>query len=302
MATDKDFEQRVGRVEELIARIEESPDGALRANARELVQTLLDLHRVGLEKVFGALATSEAGIATAIKTSADPLVASLLMLHDIHPISLEQRVRAALDKVRPYLKSHGGGVTLLGIERGKVELRLEGSCNGCPSSSVTMKLAVEDAILELAPDVAEIKVEGVVPPTKAPEGLVQLRSVSKKAIAEATPTAGQWEEVYGLPEADGSVIARDVQGQSLLLLRVGDAVYAYRDACPCCGKQLGATSTVSGEVECRQCSASFDVKRAGRSLAKPNVHLTPLPLLVDGPRARIALPATSAPREVVATV
>ena len=51
--------------------------------------------------------------------------------------TLLQPWRCALEKVRPLLASHGGNVTLLGVEDGRVRLQLEGSCHGCPSSVAT---------------------------------------------------------------------------------------------------------------------------------------------------------------------
>jgi Fe-S cluster biogenesis protein NfuA len=72
--------------------------------------------------------------------------------------------------MRPYLDSHGGDVRLLGVEDGVVRLELQGSCSGCPSSAVTLKLAVEEAIHKAAPDVAEI---GAVD-APAPSPLIQL--------------------------------------------------------------------------------------------------------------------------------
>ena len=68
----------------------------------------------------------------------------------------------ALDQVRPYLGSHAGGVELLGVDAaGVVHLRLEGSCDGCPSSVQTVKLAIERAIEEAAPEVAGVEVENL---------------------------------------------------------------------------------------------------------------------------------------------
>ena len=91
----------------------------------------------------------------------DELVGSLLLLYGLHPVDLETRVRQALDKTRPYLRSHGGNVELAGVDpTGVVRLRLQGSCHGCPSSAMTLKLAIEKAIHEAAPDVAGIEVEG----------------------------------------------------------------------------------------------------------------------------------------------
>ena len=85
---------------------------------------------------------------------------ALLILHGLHPLDVETRIARALDRVRPYLGSHGGDVKLLGVTDGVVHLRLEGSCHGCPSSTVTMKLAIEKAIEEAAPEVAAHRSRG----------------------------------------------------------------------------------------------------------------------------------------------
>ena len=87
----------------------------------------------------------------------------------------------ALDEVRPYLVAHGGGVELLGVDDGVVHLRLEGACNGCPSSALTLKSAVEEAIMRAAPDVERIEAEGADVATSA---LLQIE------IACPVPQAG----------------------------------------------------------------------------------------------------------------
>jgi Fe-S cluster biogenesis protein NfuA len=109
-----------------------------------------------------SVTAESAGNETTTRLAADPLVANLLMLHNLHPVDLPTRVEQALVKVRPLLHSHGGDVELLGIEEGQVRLRLQGSCHGCPSSAMTLKHAIEEAILEFAPDIAGLDVAGVV--------------------------------------------------------------------------------------------------------------------------------------------
>src|SRR4028119_1047027 len=76
----------------------------------------------------------------------DELVSHLLLLHGLHPLDLETRVVRALEEVRPYLKSHGGNVELLGVEGGVARLRMQGSCSGCPSSTLARKTAIRGAI------------------------------------------------------------------------------------------------------------------------------------------------------------
>jgi Fe-S cluster biogenesis protein NfuA len=72
---------------------------------------------------------------------------------------METRILRALEKVRPYLHSHGGDVEFLNVTGGVVRLKLLGSCGSCPSSSVTLKNAVEEALYEAAPDIEKIEAE-----------------------------------------------------------------------------------------------------------------------------------------------
>jgi Fe-S cluster biogenesis protein NfuA len=99
------------------------------------------------------------------------VVGGLLLLHGLHPLDLEARVLQALDQVRPFLRSHGGNVELLSLTDGVIRLRLQGNCQGCPSSAVTMKQTIEEAILARAPDAIALEVEGAVDdPLTTPDG------------------------------------------------------------------------------------------------------------------------------------
>ena len=128
---------------------------------------LVGLYGEGLEHVMSVLADrGQAGADMMAALTADPLVESLLLLHDLHPLDVDARIQLALDKVRPYLGSHAGGVVYLGVSDGVARLKLEGSCHGCPSSVVTVRLAIEGAVMDAAPEVTEVSVEGM---TTVPE-------------------------------------------------------------------------------------------------------------------------------------
>jgi Fe-S cluster biogenesis protein NfuA len=182
MHENSDFRKRIGRIETLIQEIDHFADPAARAHTRELVQTLLDYHGAGLAKMLDVMAgAGAAGGALIEELARDDLVGSLLLLYGLHPLGLEARVRQALDKVRPYLRSHGGNVELAGIEGGVVRLRMQGSCDGCPSSAQTLKHAIEEAIYETAPDVTAIEAEGPAQPpllTASDRGKVALPLVA----------------------------------------------------------------------------------------------------------------------------
>lgn len=163
------------RVEGLVRRIESLPDAEARTTALELVQALMDFHSAGLDRLMEIVAgAGDEGYAIFDGFARDELVGSLLLLYGLHPHTLETRVRQALEKVRPYLDSHGGNVELVGIENDVVQLRLQGSCKSCPSSSMTLKLAIEEAIMNAAPDVVRIEAEGATEEATPQTGFVQI--------------------------------------------------------------------------------------------------------------------------------
>ena len=162
MAENKNVEQQMQRVEELVQAIETWADPNLRAKAVELVQTLMDFHGAGIDRMMEITARAgAAGYAIFDDFSRDDLVGNLLLLYGLHPLEIETRIANALEKVRPSLNLHEGGVELLGVKDGIVYLRLEGNCDGCPSSALTLKHTIEEAIYAAAPDVISIEVEGV---------------------------------------------------------------------------------------------------------------------------------------------
>jgi len=181
MSEEKAFQRLSQRIETLIARIEAAPDPSVRADALELTRSLMELHGAGLDRMMEIVARAGAsGYALMEDFAGDDLVAGLLLLYGLHPHDMETRVMKALDETRPYLQSHGGDVELLGVTDGTVRLRLAGSCRSCSSSTMTLKLAIERAIYDAAPDVTEIVTEGQIALNgrATANGLVQLEGVS----------------------------------------------------------------------------------------------------------------------------
>jgi Fe-S cluster biogenesis protein NfuA len=164
MATEHQApEELVERVQELLGSLDEIADPVAQSRVQELIGTVLELYGAGLERILGIL--EDAGDpALPIRTAMldDGIVASLLLIHGLYPISLEERVIQALDSIRPFLASHGGNVELVSVDEGVARLRLQGSCDGCPSSAATLEHALKEAIEEAAPDLLGLEVEGVV--------------------------------------------------------------------------------------------------------------------------------------------
>jgi Fe-S cluster biogenesis protein NfuA len=157
---DAGFRRRVQRIETLIREIDRLADPEARVRARELVQAVLDLHGAGLERLLDHVAET-AGPAVIDAAARDDLVGSLLLLHGLHPLDVETRVRQALEAVKPTLRAHGGAVELLGVAGGVVRLRARGGWHSASASVTTLKLAIEEAVYAKAPDVTAVEVEGL---------------------------------------------------------------------------------------------------------------------------------------------
>ncbi len=167
------------RVERLLEAVEALPDAHARETALAAVQAVVELYGAALARIV-----ERVGPGTARALAGDALVGHLLLVHDLHPLAVEERVREALEGVRPYLDSHGGGVELLAVEDGVARVRLHGSCDGCPASAMTLKLAIEEAVLAAAPEVG--RVEAQAPPAEG--GLLQIECAP--ALAAARREAG----------------------------------------------------------------------------------------------------------------
>ncbi len=155
-------EELIERVQVLQGDLDQIADPRARQTAEELVGAIVELYGEGMRRIVDTLDDAGENAAPIRDAMAeDGVIASLLLIHDLYPVPLDERVMEALDQVRPYLDSHGGGVELLDVTDGVARIRLEGSCKTCPASSATLELAVKQALDEVAPDLEGLIVEGI---------------------------------------------------------------------------------------------------------------------------------------------
>jgi Fe-S cluster biogenesis protein NfuA len=170
-----EFRAESERVEKLAAKLDQAGDPEVRAAALELVQSVVELHGAALQRLIDKCletAQGEQMLATALD---DNLVAGMFLLHSLHPDDIKTRVVRGLEAVRPYLNSHGGDCELVSVRDGIVRLKLHGTCGSCPSSSLTLKNVVEEALYEAAPDILEIVAENAAAEPTAVSNLVVLK-------------------------------------------------------------------------------------------------------------------------------
>lgn len=170
-------------LEQVARELEQSGDPQWQARARELVKGVLELHAAGLARMLElAAAQGEQGRALVDALARDGLAGSLLALHDLNPLPLEDRVRAALDDARPALLEQGCEVELSGIAEGAVQVRLERRTYGYSATPEELRALVEEAILARAPDVEAVEVIGLISAARAEKvSLVQLRLPEERA-------------------------------------------------------------------------------------------------------------------------
>ncbi len=151
MLGDEAVQDRIGRLNELLERLEQVP-GVTGEMALEAVETLTEVYGCALARVMARAARDSALVAALVE---DELLNHLLVLHGIHPDPVEQRVARAVAEVRPAVQERGGDVELAGVDDGLASVRL--SIKGCASSSAGVEDAVRDAVLAVAPELSGVR-------------------------------------------------------------------------------------------------------------------------------------------------
>jgi len=168
--TNGEFQAHAEKIERTVARVNELQDEDARTAALELMQSLMDLHGAAMARIVEVLSESgDAGRNALANLGSDPLLCGLMVLYGVHPLSLEERVVRAVEKVRPQVQKQGGKVELLDVSDSLVRVSISSSGNGCHSSPDALQSTVEQAIREAAPEVIEFLAEGV---ASSPAGFI----------------------------------------------------------------------------------------------------------------------------------
>ncbi|MDH6193490.1 Fe-S cluster biogenesis protein NfuA/nitrite reductase/ring-hydroxylating ferredoxin subunit [Mycobacterium frederiksbergense] len=275
------------RIQALLDASAAGGPGALQ-NAEQLVRELTDLYGAALGRLLRIASDSSPELAQVVSeaVAADDLVASLLLVHGLHPHSVQRRVADALDGVRPYLGSHGGDVDLIEVDGTTARLRFTGTCKSCPSSAATLELAIKDAVMAAAPEITSIDVV-----TDMPEpDLIPAASLLDRVHPNGHRHSS-WQPAPVLDElAPGEVGGFAVAGAAVLACRIGAELFVYRDRCPNCARGLAGARLTGTVLQCPHCGSGFDVVHAGIAADDPSgSHLEPIPVLVRAGVRSIAL-------------
>lgn len=271
-----DLNEQSRYIQQLIEEIEVWPDKQARELMHECLQEVLKFYGRSIERMMSVIGKSANGVSTQVYNDliSDNVVSNLLLIHDLHPLDLKTRLYQALDKVKPYMDSHGGSVEIVSLDNNIAHLKLSGSCKGCPSSSSTLELGIRQAVEELCPDLMGLEVEGIV----APDQIRHLNHVEPG-----------WRVVRGVEGImDGTMMAMEIEGVSVLLAKLDQTPYAYRNYCPACDKTFADGILVNNILSC-QLGHRYNLKHVGICLDDQHFHLDPFPLVQDNGIVQIAI-------------
>lgn len=277
--TDPSFEELARRVDDATAAVA-ALDPAARQVAEDMKAAIEAIHRAGLVTIVRRMRADDAARAVLFDLVDDPVVHLLLSLHQIvrpDPMILANRI---LEQVRPQLHSHGGDVALVRIEDGTAFVRLEGACNGCSMSSVTLRNLVETALVEGVPSVTAVEVLAAEPsPT-----LISVESLR----AGLDPAGEGWVKVgpaAQVPAGDitpASLTSRSGVHAEVIVVNVAQQFSAYRNECAHEALPLdnAVLDAVNGTLTCPWHGFCFDAT-SGECLSAPGAQLEQLPLRID---------------------
>ena len=146
------------------------------ARVEEILERVVQLYGCGLGRVLDHARAHGAGAELADRVAADDLLASLLLLHGLHPHDVEQRVRAAVARATDTLGADAGPIDVIAVRDGVVQLHA-GALGGGAMSARLAEAAIRRAIEDAAPEVTRIEIAGLPPAPPQPHaaGLVQIR-------------------------------------------------------------------------------------------------------------------------------
>jgi len=160
MTDTQEFRDQIARIEGLIGSIESAADPALRATAKNLVQSVMDLHAGAIDRILELLSKAgEPGAALLRALATDELVSSVLVLYDLHPDDFETRANRGIEKARQTLVRRGADLEVLAVEASTVRLRIDTGGHSCGSTVSDLEKLVREALLASAPDAVEVLIE-----------------------------------------------------------------------------------------------------------------------------------------------
>ncbi|WP_250286055.1 MULTISPECIES: NifU family protein [unclassified Frankia] len=262
---------------------------AARLRAEQLRHAVEALHGSGINAIVRRLREDPRGRELLFELADDPVVRLLFSVHGIlQPTPVTESLRA-LEKVRPYLRAHGGNAELVRVDGDTAFLRVSGTCNSRALAGVTLREVVKEALIGGVGSIARVvMLAGDPPPTLIPLGPVRNRDDGDDgwvAVGTAADLGGRPITALHLERADG--VRADI-----VVISLDGRLTAYRDTCAHQGLPINVAQLdpATDTLTCPRHGFCYDA-RSGACLNSPGAQLTRLPLRVDNGQVWIRLDA-----------
>jgi len=268
------FEELAAAVDTAAAAVADLEPEAMVA-AEQLKSAIEAFHKPALTSIVRTLRDDPRGKELLFALVDEPEVRAVLALQGIIRADPATRANQALATVRPYLQSHGGDVELVRIEDGAAKVRLQGSCNGCSMSAVTLRETVEEALVEQVEEIDRVEVLED-EPTPA---FIPLESVGVRRSAETGWAEGP--EVGDIPV--GGMLRFDAGEASFVATNIDQRIAVFRNACVHQGMTLDGGLISEGVLTCPWHGFTFDAS-SGECISAPGAQLEQIPTRVEDGR------------------
>ncbi len=283
-----EFDQAIAELDTLITTLEREGD----ERALMLLELIDAIHRPGIELISAGEVDH-------------PVALSLLSMYDLAPVDDQIRVEEALDEIRPYIESHGGGLELLDVEEGVVHVRMSGSCHGCAASAMTLRRGVEEILRERYDGFKEVVAH---PPEDDEDGdgageLPLLQIEGRNGGGSGGSGGTDLLQIEGLkrpsfvnvgPLSDlppGTLKAAEADGKSILLANVAGEPYAFKNVCPTDGRSpLDGGRLTDSVLVCSWHNCAYDARSGKRVDDEPDAAaLAVVPIAVRDGTLQVAV-------------
>jgi nitrite reductase/ring-hydroxylating ferredoxin subunit/Fe-S cluster biogenesis protein NfuA len=292
-----EIEEAVHVLEGFARAMEAEPNPEIREQGFALLASVDLLHRRGVQVLLRHLRADPAPAARGILD--DPAVALLAEIYEPDDPDEREPVYAALEEIRPVAEAHAGPIEVLAVRDGVVTVRLAGVCKQCQGSSADLRRLIERTLRDRLPGFLRLEV-------------IEPGGGHTHAPAPARGTFIPLSALLGSPEASGprwhpvgdldtipynGLRVVDLAGEPVLLARLDNTVYAYRNLCAASPMPLAVEGQYIGLQDavllCHWHGCRYDLRTGARVDRKDAPALTPVPVLVDGEEVRLGTGAGS---------
>jgi nitrite reductase/ring-hydroxylating ferredoxin subunit/Fe-S cluster biogenesis protein NfuA len=267
------FEAVAGKVDQAIAAVQGLDDDA-RKKGNALKDAIEEFHKVGLAKMVKVLKEDPRGLELLMQMASEQEVYALFSMHGLIRADLLTRVTRVIEMIRPHIQSKGGEVELHSVDGRVVFLKLP-LAKGCSTTAAALRGEIEEAIRSQVPEIERIEVV----PNEPKAELVQIIS------APGGGAEAGWVKGPSTGELHNAKPFRwDIGETSVLLIRFGGRLQAFRNACAHQGLPLdgGIVDEEDGTIACPWHGFRFDCL-SGECLTAPSAQLEAFPVQIkDG--------------------